>query len=199
MDTSSGLHRQLGGKGQGLVKRQHRSVETGAPVGRGARRQVSTREGCGRKPGRAPRGRRTGSTHIGNEKLKTLNGSLDLMVDIPGPCLCQAASLCPACLPWGFLSPGCHLVLCFSPTQPSELSEGKTWGLFLSPRGQLSPASGPEFIIVSLLRSPPPTPQRSINVLLVRGCTVQWMAAGPWAEGWSAGPGPFLHKLGHLG
>ena len=53
-------------------------------IGRqGARRQVST--GCGRKPGKAPRGRRTGSTHIGNEKLKASNGNLDLMVDIPGP------------------------------------------------------------------------------------------------------------------
>ena len=124
-----------GRQGPGPVKRQHRSVKTGAPVGRGARRQVST--GCGRKPGRAPRGRQTGSTHIGNEKLITPNGSLDLMVDIPGPCLRQAASLCPACPPQGFLSPGCHLVPRFSPTQPSELGEGKTWDLFLSPRGQL--------------------------------------------------------------
>lgn len=64
VDTSLGYTVNWGGKGQGLVKRQHRSVETGAPVGRGARRQVSTREGCGGSLG-GPRGRRTGSTHIG--------------------------------------------------------------------------------------------------------------------------------------
>ena len=159
------------------MKRQHRSVKTGAPVGRGARRRVST--GCGRKPGRAPRGRQTGSTHIGNEKLITPNGSLDLMDDIPGPCLRQAASLCPTCPPQGFFSPGCHLVPRFSPTQPSELGEGKTWDLFLSPRGQLSPLD----LNYNCFSPPQPTPhpQHSTNALPVGGCTVQW--------GWHLAPG----------